>query len=809
MATYTGTCGDNLTWSLNDSTGVLNISGTGAMISYTNGGAPWYSYRSIITSVVIQNGATSIGAYAFSQCTSLKSISIADSVTSIGASAFYNCNSLISVLFSEDSKLTSIYYYAFGYCQSLTSFTIPSGVTDILNYVFYHCTSLTSIVIYDNVKSIGSVAFQDCTSLTDVYYAGDEDEWNAIITSGDNSQFFNVNIHYNYSECEHMWDETIAIAPTCIDKGLKTFTCTACGESYTEEIEPLGHAYESVVTSPTCTDKGYTTYTCSRCGDTYTSDYIPALGHIDENNDGYCDRESCGVPFCDHIGNNTVLKGAYSATCTEDGYTGDKHCAQCDEIIEYGEKIPALGHSLVAVDAKAATCTEIGWNAYEHCTVCDYTTYIEIPATGHNYKPIVTPPTCTENGFTTHTCTNCGDSYITDEVPALGHNTIHIEAKNQTCSSNGNYEYWYCTACNTYFEDEECTKATTISALTIPINPDAHIWDAGVITTQPTVSQNGVKTYTCTLCGKTKTETIDKIGSISSGTCGNGVEWTFSNNGVLYITGSGKMDNYESRAEIPWTEYILDIVEVNIAYGIKNIGDRAFFGCKNLSAVSFATNSTIESIGKYSFYQCETMIAFNIPASVTNISDVAFYECSSLYAITVESSSKSYYSNNGVLYTKDGQTLVHCPGGKSSTFEIPNGVKKIGNYAFATNKKLTMVIIPTSVTNIGYAAFKSCTKLTTVTIPTSVQTIGIIAFINCTALKTITFSSGSTVMSIGHGAFSYCTSLTSVNLEVCGQLKELRYYTFRGCSSLNYRNINLPNGIKVGYQAFYGCINAT
>ncbi|MBR6109290.1 MAG: leucine-rich repeat protein [Clostridia bacterium] len=162
---FSGTCGDNLTWTLDTETGLLSITGTGEMDDYYSR-APWYDYRSDITSVSIGGGVTSIGDFAFEECTSLTSISIPDSVTSIGDYAFSGCTSLTSI--TIPNSVVEIGWYAFLYCTSLTSITIPNSVVEIWWYAFYGCTSLTSITIPDSVTSIGEGAFCECTSLTSI-----------------------------------------------------------------------------------------------------------------------------------------------------------------------------------------------------------------------------------------------------------------------------------------------------------------------------------------------------------------------------------------------------------------------------------------------------------------------------------------------------------------------------------------------------------------------------------------------------------------------------------------------------------------
>ena len=118
----------------------------------------------LTTKLVIPDGVTSIGSYAFFGCSALTSITIPDSVTSIGASAFYNCNNLTSITIPD--SVTSIGASAFYNCNNLTSINIPDSVTSIGNDAFYNCNSLTSINIPDSVTSIGRWAFNGCSNIT-------------------------------------------------------------------------------------------------------------------------------------------------------------------------------------------------------------------------------------------------------------------------------------------------------------------------------------------------------------------------------------------------------------------------------------------------------------------------------------------------------------------------------------------------------------------------------------------------------------------------------------------------------------------
>ena len=184
----TGTCGDNLTWTL-DTEGLLTISGTGPMEDYTGyGKSPFYD-RDDIRNVVIEDGATSIGNNVFNGCSEMISVTIPESVTSIGRVAFCFCSRLPSVTIPDSvtyigesafkycdgltsinipASVTTIGESAFSSCDGLTSINIPASVTTIRERTFYGCDSLISVVIHEGVESIGDNAFGCCDNLWSV-----------------------------------------------------------------------------------------------------------------------------------------------------------------------------------------------------------------------------------------------------------------------------------------------------------------------------------------------------------------------------------------------------------------------------------------------------------------------------------------------------------------------------------------------------------------------------------------------------------------------------------------------------------------
>ena len=190
-----GANGANVTWTLDTGTGVLEISGTGAMRNYNSIYPTWYDYRTSITSVTIDDGVTTIGDYAFDNYRGLTSVTIGDGVTTIGNYALGYCSGLKSVTIGK--SVTAIGERAFIRCDSLTSVTIPESVQTIGDEAFYCCWGLTEFkgkfavdncclivndtlkafalkcnvaeyTIPDGVTAIGLSAFYDCTGLTEI-----------------------------------------------------------------------------------------------------------------------------------------------------------------------------------------------------------------------------------------------------------------------------------------------------------------------------------------------------------------------------------------------------------------------------------------------------------------------------------------------------------------------------------------------------------------------------------------------------------------------------------------------------------------
>ncbi|MBR2585415.1 MAG: leucine-rich repeat domain-containing protein [Thermoguttaceae bacterium] len=196
---------------------------------------------------------------------------------------------------------------------------------------------------------------------------------------------------------------------------------------------------------------------------------------------------------------------------------------------------------------------------------------------------------------------------------------------------------------------------------------------------------------------------------------------------------------------------------------------------------------------------------FQVPDCVSSIENGAFWGCTSLNNINVSPNNLSYNSIDGVLYSKDGTELIlFPPGSKKNTFQVPNSVTSIGEWAFSGCIHLIKLTIPDSVSSIENGAFAGCTHLTTIMIPDSVTSIGNKAFDGCESLTKLTIPNS--VTSIGDEAFMDCTSL--IKLTIPNSVTSIGEGAFSGCTSLT--EITIPDSVtSIGKWAFNGCTHLT
>lgn len=299
------------------------------------------------------------------------------------------------------------------------------------------------------------------------------------------------------TSCSHSYSSSVTKQPTCTNTGVRTYSCTKCGASYTETIAATGHNYTSTVTPPTCNQEGYTTYTCTKCGYSYKSNYVDSYSHY------Y--RETVVPP-----------------TCTKQGYT----VWQCDcgdyYISNYTDP---MGHDLCNwIITREPTCIERGLKE-RYCSRCTYAESVEIARADHNYYQMVVDPTCTTDGYIWHICAWCGEGYTTDRIPAYGHSYTKKVTK-PTCTKEG-YTTYTCHCGDTYVADRTAAVG--------------HSYTKQVIA--PTYTKQGYNKYTCH-CGATYKDTYTRPLGLPTPDAKASND-TLTGKPVIFWTNDGEASYYE------------------------------------------------------------------------------------------------------------------------------------------------------------------------------------------------------------------------------------------------------------------------
>ncbi len=850
VRTITGTTGD-CTWCLDGT--VLTISGSGAMENYTYGSSvPWgtaiteviiedgvtstgdYAFRNSrsLTSITIPDSVTSIGDYAFSSCSSLTSITIPDSVTSIGDNAFYGCGSLSSITVPDN--VTGIGDYAFYKCTSLTSVTIPDGVTGIGNKVFSSCTSLTSITIPDSVTSIGDHAFSGCTSLSSITVP------DSVTSIGDNAFFSCASLasvtignsvtsisDYAFHYCTSLTSITIPDSATSI--GVGAFEdCTAL-ISVT-----IGDSVTSIGTSAF--------YDCGSLKSITIPGSVTSIGNY-------------AFSDCSSLKSITIPGSVMSI--------GERAFYDCTSLIsiavEGGNPVyHSAGNCLIETKTKkliqgcntsiipsAGSVTSIGDYAFENCSFTSITIPDSVTNIGDrafyycdSLSSVSIPDSVTsigDNAF--YLCSSLTSITIPNRVTSIGDNafkncdsliSIVVEEGNTVYHSAGNCIIE--TATQKLLQGCKNSVIPSDGSVTSIGNSAFYSCSLTSITIPDSVTSIGDNAfYGCrSLAAITIPDSVTSIGSSAFNSTG----WYYNQpDGIVY---AGKVV-YDVKGTCP-SQVVLkegtlgiagsafancsSLSSITVPDSVTSIGDYAFSYCSSLTSITIPDGVT--SIGDYAFRGCSFLSSVTIPGSVTSIGNYAFYLCSSLTSITIPNSVTSI----GDYAFNDCRALA--------SVTIGDSVTSIGGSAFY-NCSLTSIAIPDSVTSIGGSAFKSCRKLTSVIIGKNVSSIKAGAFDGCYQLKSITVAEGNliyyseenciiekesktlvigcknsvipsdgSVTIIGGGAFSGCDGLYSITIP--DGVTSIGNGAFNYCSLLNY--IAIPDSvISIGSGAFSLCYN--
>ena len=496
---------------------------------------------------------------------------------------------------------------------------------------------------------------------------------------------------------EHVWGEgAITTKPTCTTPGVKTYTCSVCQKTKTEEIPATGHQHTEVrnVKEATCKEEGYTgdTY-CTDCGEKLSSGEPTAKKAHDWDEGKVTTEATCKntgvktytcnncsetktevIPMTDHIWDNG--KVTTKPSCITPGiktYT----CTVCQKTKI--EEIPATGHQHTEVrNVKEATCTKEGYTGDTYCTDCGekLSDGKSIPKKDHDYEVKEhKDATCTKAGYTLFICKKCRNEKR-EEIPAAGH--LHTEIKNAkeaTCMKAGYTGDMYCKDCG-----EKISSGEVIAKL-------AHTWDEGEVTTAPTCTKPGVRTYTCSVCKATRTETIKATGH-------------------LHTEIRNKKD--ASCTENGYT------------------GDTYCKDCEEL----LKKGETVDVLGH------QWKETKRVEPSYTKDGQI-IYLCNRCGEQKTETLEKLAYPKAGTKYTVAGcQYKVTKAGAEVSLIKANKKAKRVTIPAVIKVNGVTY-----KVTSIGAKAFNGNKKLTKVTIGINIKKISNNAFYKCRSLKMVTIKS--------------------------------------------------------------------
>lgn len=712
----TGTCGTSATYSLDESTGLLKIEGSGAIDNYASfrPSAPWDSNRSSITRVEISSGITCIGAYAFNRCNEITSITIPSTVNSIGNEAFQYCSGLTTI---ELPNVTSIDGFAFNGCTGLTSVDLGSSITTIGECAFQGCLGLQSIVIPNSVTSIGDNAFDGCSNLTSVTIP------NSITNIGKEP-------FYGCSKLS---------SPIVIDKLLVKFPDNYTGDySVPEDLEILNGAFHGCtglksITIPNSVKKiGLKTF--AGCTNLTTINWGDSLKTISESAFSGCSNlESITLP------NSLTSIGVWAfQKCTRLNYVSIPSSVTLVDDMAFEEcRAPVLYWN-------AKRCASRPFNVY-------YGDYLKTLVIGDSVTTIY------DTNFKTHK--------VIEEI-TIGKNVNNIRTQSfynctklKTITSYA-MEPPYCYP--NVFQNKPETAVLRVYASCAEKYREADQWKDFIIETIPDPDPESPFTVDGIFYNVTSTSPLEvEVTSNPNQYHGNiSIPQEITYYGKTYSVtqiGDKAFDNcaHLESVDIPnsVTSIGVDafcytgITSLVIPSSVKTIEAGAFIGSVNLSFIlvdnenmNFDSRENCNAIIETS---SNTLIAgcYNtlIPNTIKTIGTGAFCDCIQLTSIQIP---------NSVTSIEEG-AFGNCY--NLASIDIPNSVVTIGNATFYSCSRIKEIIIPNSVKSIGDNAFDSCHSLTDVVIPCSVTNIGNEAF-QCFRLKNV-YCYAKNIPNTGNNAF--------------------------------------------------------
>ena len=675
--TASGTCGENLTWTLDDS-GTLTISGEGKMWNFW-GDSPWKDQRESIKRVVIEAGVTRIGWGAFSGCASLTSVAVPDSVTSI-----------------EE--------YAFSGCAGLTSVTIPQNVTEIGEGSFRGCSSLKKVnyeaesaevvrdgppedVDDDNVEPFVAIFDQ----------AGDPDVGMHVVF-GDGVKKFSYNV---FQDCKN-------ISKITIGKGLQRFNyrgCDALVEVEVDDKNPNFAAQNGILYNKDMT-------TLLRCLSTGAEsvvipDSVKTIGY-----GAFSGCTSTKVTIPESV--NSIGEAAFSDCVNLTSLTIPKNVSSIGDRAFYGcEKVTEIHYNAKNVNDKeqnAAVFSHVGEEVDGGSCLIIGAGVQRIPA-----YLFAQEECCDPDG-------DWGFPYYYEVFP----NISSVKMLSGACSI-GKGAFYGCDELEsvsfsqglTKIENDafrECKKLTSVSIPSSVTSVGDYAFAGCAAMNSLTISEGVLEIGEGAFL---KCDDLAEVSIPSSVTSIGDKSFAYCTN-LVAIEVDSKNPNYTNKDGIVFSKDMKKLIlcpspktgYVNIPSGVIAIGNSAFFLCSRLTGVTIP--ESVATIGENAFYGCSGLTEVTIPKGVKSIGSKAFFDCTGLTLINYNAES---------VADMDEKTGVFCRyrsyKGEKTKLVIGEGVLRIPDYMFygyeandpegesesayenLMYSSITSVMIPTSVTEIG------------------------------------------------------------------------------------------------------------